>query len=84
MTDNKVAVVSHYYEKIQVAILELSSELKVGDTIKFVKGEDVLFEQKVDSMQVEHKSIDSAGAGDVIGLKVENEVNEGTEVYRVE
>ena len=84
MTDIKIASVTHYYDKIKVAILNLSSDLKVGDKIKFSHGDEELFTQNVDSIQVEHKSIDSAKSGDVIGLKVENEVKEGAEVYRVE
>ena len=84
MSDTKIGVVTHYYDKIQVAILELSADLKIGDSIKFVQDGADLYEQKVDSMQVEHNSIDSAKEGDVIGLKVENEVKEGTLVFRVE
>lgn len=82
MDGKKIGVVSHYYDKIKVAIIELSSDLKVGDTIKFARGGEELFSQNVDSIQVEHKSIDTAGSGDVIGLKVENEVKEGAEVYK--
>ncbi len=83
MNGNKIGSVSHYYDKIKVAIINLSSDLKVGDKIKFVRGGEDLFTQNVDSIQVEHKSIDSASSGDVIGLKVENEVKEGSEVYRI-
>ena len=35
MTDVKIGKVTHYYEKIQVAIIELSADLNVGDSIKF-------------------------------------------------
>ena len=84
MTDIKIGVVTHYYEKIKVAIIELSSDIKVGNTIKFVRGGEDLFEQKVESMQVEHKNIDEAKASDVIGLKVDNEVKEGAEVFKIE
>ncbi len=84
MDGNKIGSVSHYYDKIKVAILNLTSDIKVGDKIKFVRGGEELFSQNVDSIQVEHKSIDSASSGDVIGLMVENDVKEGTEVYKVE
>lgn len=83
MDGNKIGFVSHYYDKIKVAIINLTSDLKVGDEIKFVRGGEELFTQKVDSIQVEHKSIDSATSGDVIGLKIENEVKEGSEVYKI-
>lgn len=84
MDGNKIGSVSHYYDKIKVAILNLTSDIKVGDKIKFVRGGEELFSQNVDSIQVEHKSIDSASSGDVIGLMVENDVKEGTEVYKIE
>lgn len=80
----KVGKVTHYYDKIGVAIIELDAALAVGEKIKFVRGGEDLFEQEVTSMQVEHKQIDSAKKGDVIGLKAENEIKEDAEVYKVQ
>ena len=80
---SKIGLVTHYYEKILVAIIELSSSLKVGDKIKFVRGGEDIFEQNVDSIQIEHKNIDEAKSGDIIGIKVNNEVKEGSEVYKL-
>lgn len=34
-------------------------------------------------MQIEHQSIEAARKGDDVGLKVYEEVKEGTEVYKV-
>jgi hypothetical protein len=79
----KVGVVIHYYEKIGVAIVELSSTLSVGEKIRFVRGGEDLFDQVVDSIQVEHKKLDSAGSGDVIGLKTNEAVKTGAEVFKV-
>ena len=84
MADFKVGKVTHYYDKIGVAIVELDGTLTVGEKIKFTRGGEDLFEQKVDSIQIEHEKKDSAGKGDVVGLKVESEVKEGAEVYKVE
>lgn len=84
MADFKVGKVTHYYDKIGVAIVELDGSLSVGDKVKFTRGGEDLFEQKVDSIQIEHEKKDSAGKGDVVGLKVESEVKEGAEVYKVE
>ncbi|KKQ37650.1 MAG: hypothetical protein US53_C0013G0009 [Candidatus Woesebacteria bacterium GW2011_GWA1_37_7] len=83
MTDLKIGNVTHYYDKIQVAIIELDSDLGIGDKIKFVRGGEDLFEQDVSSIQVEHQQIDKAGKGDVIGLKVEKELKDGAEVFKV-
>jgi len=79
----KVGKVSHYYDKIGVAIIELDGTVAVGDTIKFARGGEDMFEQKVDSIQIEHEKKDSAGKGDVVGLKTNEAVREGTEVFKI-
>lgn len=74
---------THYYDKIGVAVVELIATLSNGDKVKFVRGGEDLFEQEVKSMQVEHEKVESAKKGDVIGMKVGNEVKEGAELYKV-
>jgi len=84
MAKTKVGKITHYYGKIGVAIIKVASKLAVGDKIKFVhKGKD-LFEEVVESMQYEHKNIESAKKGDEIGLKVAQPVKSGVEVYKIE
>jgi len=78
----KVGKVTHYYNKAGVAIVELENTLKVGDMVKF-QGHGSDFEQPADSIQVNHEQVQSAGKGDVVGLKVIQEVKEGTEVLKV-
>ncbi len=77
-----VGKVTHYFGKIEVAIIELSKGIKVGDKIH-IKGNTTDFEQEVNSMQIEHQNIEKAKKGDVIGLKVKEKVREGDEVYKV-
>jgi translation elongation factor EF-1alpha len=79
----KIGKVSHYYDKIGVAIVELNGTLSVGEKVKFVRGGTDLFEQVVESIQVEHKKLDSAGKGDVVGLKTQEAVKEDTEVFKI-
>ncbi|TSC91008.1 MAG: putative protease [Parcubacteria group bacterium Gr01-1014_2] len=81
MTEEKsIGKISHYYDKIGVGIIELAGGLKTGDTIK-VKGKDTDFEQVIDSMQIEHAQVEKAKKGDVIGVKMNQKVKEGDEVY---
>ena len=81
MAEGKViGKVTHYYDKLGVAIIDLSGALKVGDKVKFVKGEDEL-EQALESMQIERAAVDSAKKGDVIGVKVDEPIKEGAIVY---
>ena len=79
----KVGTVTHFYDKIGVAIIELAGTLSVGDKIRFARGGEDLFTQVVDSIQVEHKKLDSAGLGDVIGLKTDEALKAGAEVFKV-
>lgn len=81
MADEKlVGKITHYYNDIGVGIVELSDKLKVGDTVH-IKGKAADFEQPVDSMQIEHDKIDEAKKGDVVGIKVQQKVKEGDEIY---
>lgn len=77
-----VGKVTHYFTKIGVAVVELLDTLKTGDKIS-IEGATTNFEQKVESMQIEHKPVEEAKKGDSIGLKVEDRVREGDLVYRV-
>jgi len=69
MTEHLVGTVSHYWDHLGVAGIELTSELKVGDTIH-VAGHTSDFTQTVESIQIEHESVQSAAGGDPIGVKV--------------
>lgn len=78
----EIGKVTHYFTKIGVAVIELSGDLKVGDTIH-IKGATSDFKQEVDSMQIEHENIEEAEAGQSIGLKVKYHAREGDKVYKV-
>lgn len=79
----KIGKVTHYYGNLSVAIVELDGKLSVGDKVKF-EGGKTEFEQTIESMQMEHKDVDSAKKGDVVGIKVDEKVGEGAEVSLVE
>ncbi|MEJ2718434.1 MAG: translation elongation factor-like protein [Deltaproteobacteria bacterium] len=61
----------------------MSGRVKVGDTIS-IKGATTDFEQKIDSMQIENKSVEEAAGGDAIGIKVAERVRPGDEVFLVD
>ena len=77
----EVGRITHFFSKISVAVIELKSPLKVGDTIA-VKGPTTDFEQVVDSMQIEHESVQKAEAGQSVGLRVLQRVRETDIVYK--
>ena len=82
MPDFKIGKITHYYDKIGVAVLELSETLAVGDTIR-ISGHGGEFTQQVSTMQIEHENIQTAKKGQAIGLKIDQEVKEGDEVFKV-
>ena len=79
----KIGAVTHYYGNIGVAIVALTGKLSNGDKVKFESGKTE-FEQTIESMQIEHKEIDSAKKGDIVGVKVNEKVNDGAEMYLME
>lgn len=76
----KVGSVTHYYDKIGVAIVKLTKAVKVGVSLRFGTEENG-FNQELTSMQLNHKDYPSAKKGDEVGIKVDQKAKEGTPVY---
>ncbi|HIC94997.1 TPA: translation elongation factor-like protein [Candidatus Bipolaricaulota bacterium] len=79
----EIGKVTHYFSRIGVGAITLSGELKLGDKIR-IRGATTDFEQLVESMQIEGKPVERAGAGDSVGLKVKDRVREGDVVYKLQ
>jgi putative protease len=82
MKEERVGIVSHYYDKIGVAAVVLEGELAVGDTIH-IKGHSTDFTQKMESIQIENKNVERAKEGDNIGIKIKEHAREHDVVYKV-
>ena len=81
--EEEIGKITHYFSKINVGVLELSKgTLQIGDTIH-IKGHTTDFYQKVESMQAEHNSVDSAKPGEPVGIKVESPVRENDIIFKV-
>jgi len=78
----EIGKVFSYFGNIGVAAIKLTGELKVGDKIR-IKGATTDFEQEVDSMQIEHDSVEEAKSGDEAGMKVKDKVRPGDKIYRL-
>ncbi len=79
-----IGEVAHFFGKINVAALKLSGELKIGDRISIEnKDGTVVLQQNVTSMQIEHKSVESAKAGDDVAIKTSGKVHPGNLVYKI-
>ncbi len=81
MADKKpIGAITHYFTKIGVAVIELSGKVNEGDEIS-IEGATTNVTQKIDSMQIEHKQVKTAGKGQSIGLRVVDRVREGDDVF---
>jgi putative protease len=78
----EVGKVTHFFTKINVAVIELKASISVGDRI-LIKGPITNLEQTVESMEIEHEKVKRAGAGQSIGMKMDDRVRENDTVYKV-
>ena len=77
----QIGQVTHFFSKINVAVVDLTLPLAVGDRI-LVKGPLTDFEQTVESIQVERQNIARAEGGQSVGLKMAQAVKEKDTVYK--
>ncbi len=83
MAEQEIGRVTHYFGHINVAAIEITDgTLKVGDTIH-IKGHTSDFTQQIESIQLEHESVEEATVGQEIGLKVAEHAREHDIVYKV-
>lgn len=81
MPEQEIGKVTHFFDRISVAVLSLKKELKVGDKIRIEAQKP--FVQKVASMQIEHKEIQKAKPGEDIGMKTKKPCKEGNKVIKI-
>lgn len=80
--EKEIGKVIHYFDKAMVAVVKLSGDLAIGDAVKFTHGEHE-FTQAVESMQVEHKVVQSGKAGDEVAVKVNEATHQNAKVYKI-
>jgi len=82
MSGTRVGEVTHFYDRISVAVIKLSNSLSKGDLVHFLGyGSD--FTQEITSMQIEHESIDAAKKGNEVAVKVTKPVKPKTAVFLI-
>jgi hypothetical protein len=75
-----IGSVIHYYTRLGVAGVELTGSLQVDDWVHF-RGANTDFQQRVTSMQLDHRFITSAEPGQQIGILVADRVRVGDTVF---
>jgi putative protease len=75
--------VIHYWARLGVAGVELSDSLKMDDWVHF-RGATTDFQQRVTSMQINHRFVNQAHAGQQVGILVADRARAGDTVYLLE
>ncbi|MCD6385089.1 hypothetical protein J7M23_04855 [Candidatus Sumerlaeota bacterium] len=83
MPERLIGHVTHYYNRIGVAAIELVDTLRVGEKIHIL-GKTTDFIQTVTSMEENHCPIQIAEAGHAVGIRVGERVRKNDKVYIVE
>ncbi len=82
MAKKPLGKVTHFYDKISVAVVALNAGLKVGDKIKIGKQEPYA-QLTVKSMQIDRDKIEKAKKSQEIGLKVRKKARVGDLVFKI-
>lgn len=80
--ESKIGHITHFYNRISVAVLSLTETLDLGEKIHIL-GHTTDFIQNVTSMEIEHKKVISVGPGDEVALKVIEPVRNGDEIFKI-
>ena len=83
MAEKQVGTVTHWYDKLGVAVVSVIGKLSKGDAIKVKRGESE-FEDTVSSIQIDHKDVDAAKKGDDAAMKLSQKAKEGAGVFLAE
>jgi len=71
-----------YYSHPGVAVLILEAPLAAGEMIR-IKGHTTDLTQRVEHMEVEHRWVNTAAAGEGVGIKLADKVRRGDAVYKI-
>ena len=75
-----VGQVTHFFDRISVAVIALEDEIYVGEWLLFDKSG---VEQQIASLQIDHNAVETGMPGDQIAVKVDAPVRQGDDVYLI-
>ena len=82
MSEVRIGAVTHFYDKISVAVIALQGAVRAGDTVRFL-GHSTDFTQAVTSMQIEHQPVTEVGPGQEVAMRVALPVHRHDAVFKV-
>ena len=81
--EEKIGIVTDYLTRIGVAVIRLiDGDLRVGDHVR-IAGRTSELTQTVESLQVEHHTVEQALCGSEVALKVRERVRRHDEVFLI-
>jgi putative protease len=80
MAKTLVGIVRHFYPKIGVAVVDVESDFSIGDKVSF-EGPNTDVVQKVESIQIDGKNVDSAKKGVQVAIKTNGTVHVEDHLY---
>jgi putative protease len=82
MTGVRVGEVTHFFDRINVAAIQLSHPLHKGDQVHFL-GHGSDFTQEITSIQIEHEAVDLAPKNVEVAVRVIKPVKAHTSVFLI-
>ena len=68
MSGIRIGEVTHFYDRLCVAVLKLTEPIRVGDMLHLL-GHHTDYQQKVESLQIEHQAVTEAGPGVAVAVR---------------
>lgn len=82
MSGNRIGEVTHFFDRIGVAVVALTDTIRVGDSVHIL-GRSTDFVQEVTSLQVEHQPVTEARAGQEVAMKVTQRAHPHDAVFKI-
>jgi len=82
MSGIRIGKVTHFFDHIGVAVLELTDVIRVGDMVHFL-GHASDFKQEITSLQIEHQNVDEAHPGQDVAMKVVQKLHPHDAVFKI-
>ena len=77
-----IGKITHYFPQVRAAVIKLSAELNIGETIK-IKGHTTDLTQTVSSLELDRVPLTQGKKGQEIGLLVNSRVRQHDIVYKI-
>ena len=77
-----IGEITHYFGHCKAGVIKLKAPISSGDTIH-IKGHTTDFKQKIASLQMDNKPIESATKDQEAGFLAKKRVRSGDKVYRI-